>query len=141
MCVISLTNVLGGSNNEIFNQFQVNSSSEMKNATSGKYFRELLKKVSNSSSSESSGNKIMSEQELIAVYCDIQETYNNSNDGSLDKKHKILMGEMRKLNIKLIKLDNKLDAFMSEMEKLLKTEMKSLKDEISSLKSNERISS
>lgn len=40
------------------------------------------------------------------------------------------MGEMRKLNIKLIRLDAKLDNFMTEMTKLIKTEMKALKDEI-----------
>lgn len=132
--MISLTSVFAANLNDISG----NPLNETKNAVSGKYFRELLKKVTNTSNIESNGNRILSEQELAAVYCDLQETYNsNDTDGcNLDKKHRIMMGEMRKLNIKLIRLDNKLDSFMTEMTKLIKTEMKAMKDEITVLRNN-----
>jgi hypothetical protein len=89
-----------------------------------------LKKVANSSS-ESISSRVQTEQELIAIYCDLNETYTSSNDTcTADKKHKIMMGEMRKLNIKLIKLDS----FLTDLTKLVKMEMKALRDEIGSLK-------
>jgi hypothetical protein len=140
--VISLTQVMAASSNDIFNPFSGNpaTANDTKNAASGKYFRDLLKKVTNTSSIETNGNRILSEQELIAVVCDLEATY-NSNDTAegcnLDKKHKIMLGEMRKLNIKLIRLDNKLDSFIENMTKMIKTEMKTLKDEITSLRNND----
>lgn len=136
--MISLSSVIAASSNDIFSPISGNSVNETKNALSGNYFRELLKKVTNTSTSniESNGMKILSEQEFIAVYCDLQETYNFNTTESCnaDKKHRIIVGEIRKLNIKLIRLDNKLDMFMSDMTKLIKNEMQELKDEITILK-------
>lgn len=133
---------MAASSNDIFIPFSGNpvAVNDTKNAASGKYFRDLLKKVTNTSTIETNWNRILSDQELVAVFCDLEATY-NSNDTAegcnLDKKHKIMMGEMRKLNIKLIKLDNKLDSFMENMTKMIKIEMKALKDEITNLRNSE----
>ena len=95
-----------------------------------KYFRNLLKKVTHGESVEDSTFKIIhTESELRAAYCSLYNK-NNDTDGYLDKRDKKLISEMRKLNMKLMKIEDKLSEFENNVVSLISSEMKAIKDEL-----------
>lgn len=95
-----------------------------------KYFKNLLRKVTDGESVEDSTFKIIqTETELRAAYCSLFNK-NNETDGYLDKKDKRLISEMRKLNMKLMKIEDKLSEIESSMVFLISSELKAIKNEL-----------
>lgn len=106
-----------------------NSSNETKLAAE-KYFRNLLKKVTHGESVEDNDFKIIrNEHELRTAYCSLNNK-NNDTEGNLDKRDKRIISEMRKLNMKLIKIEDKLDALEKSLGEVLKTEIRAIKEEL-----------
>lgn len=95
-----------------------------------KYFKNLLKKVNHGESVEDSTFKIIqTETELRAAYCSLFNK-NNDTDNYLDKRDKRLISEMRKLNMKLMKIEDKLSEIQNSMVFLITSEMKAIKEEL-----------
>lgn len=95
-----------------------------------KYFKNLLKKVAHGESVEDGSFKIIqTESELRAAYCNLYNKINDT-DGYLDKRDKRLISEMRKLNMKLMKIEDKLNEMEKSMIFFVSTEMKAIKDDL-----------
>lgn len=95
-----------------------------------KYFKNLLKKSRNGGIVEDVTYKIIqTENELKSAYCNIFSKRNDS-DGPLTDKEKKVIGEFRKLNMKMIHLDEKLDAMKKDLETMIKAEVNAMKEEL-----------
>lgn len=89
-----------------------------------------MKKVNHGESVEDSTFKIIqTETELRAAYCSLFNK-NNDTDNYLDKRDKRLISEMRKLNMKLMKIEDKLSEIQNSMVFLITSEMKAIKEEL-----------
>lgn len=106
--------------------FIVSSSNDTKLAAE-KYFKNLLRKVHGESIEES--KIIQTDEELRTAYCSLYNK-NNETDGSLDKRDKRIISEMRKLNMKLMKIEDKLEALEKSLEHVIRTEMSTIKEEL-----------
>lgn len=99
-------------------------------AAAEKFFKNLLKKPANGESVEENNFKIIQdEHELKVAFCNL---YNKSNDtdGFLDKRDRRMLTEIRKLNGKLIKIDEKLNEMDKNMEVMIKREINAMKEEL-----------
>lgn len=126
---MSVASAQSSDSQNISNNFVENSSNETKLAAE-KYFRNLLKKVTHGESNEDNAFKIIqTEHELRTAYCSLNNK-NNDTDANLDKRDKRIISEMRKLNMKLIKIEDKLEGLEKSLAEVIKMEMRAIKDEL-----------
>lgn len=89
-----------------------------------------MKKVTHGESVEENAFKIIeTENELRTAYCSLYSK-NNDTDAGLDKRDKRIIAEMRKLNMKLIKIDDKLSALERSVGEMIRTEMRAIREEL-----------
>jgi hypothetical protein len=94
------------------------------------YFRDFLKRVTQVEPSEGSASKIInSESELRSVLCQLY-TRNNETDAVLDQRDLRIILEMRKLNLKLISIEKKVEELRSFLGDIIRDELKAIKEEM-----------
>jgi hypothetical protein len=94
------------------------------------YFRDLLKRVTQGESVEGSASKIINnESELRSVLCQLH-TRNNETDAVLDQRELRIILEMRKLNLKLIAIERKVEDLRIFFGDIIREEIRTIKEEM-----------
>lgn len=95
-----------------------------------KYIKNLLLKGTQGETEDDTAFKVIqNEQDLKTAFCSLYNQ-NNDSDSSIERREQKLLGEFRKINMKLIKLDKRLDGMEKSLTEAMNLQMTSMKNEI-----------
>lgn len=92
-----------------------------------KYIKNLLRKGTQEETDEF--KVIQNEQDLKTAFCSLYNQ-NNDSDNSVERREQKVLSEFRKINVKLVKLDKRLDALEKSLTETMNLQMTSMKNEI-----------